>query len=223
MSAPASWPPGTLYPTKFYKLMRGIGALVARIIFDTKVRGAEHVPAEGGVLVVSNHESYLDPVALGFPVKRPFAFLADAYLFKFKPFGWMIRNLNAFPVGGGGELGAMRETIRLLKEGWALTIFPEGMRSPDGTLQPVQAGAALVIRRTDVPIVPAVIVGAYAAWPRHRVLPTFGKVRVLFGPPMQLSHLNSKQIVETLTETFIRMRREAEAWAAELETCRGRS
>ena len=218
MTASETWPPRTLYPTKFYKLMKGIGALVARIIFDTKVRGLEHIPPSGGVLIVSNHESYLDPVAVGFRVRRPFAFLADAYLFNFGPFGWMIRNLNAFPVGGGkGDLAPMRETIRLLNEGWALTIFPEGMRSPDGTLQPVLPGAALVIRRTEVPVVPAIIVGAYRAWSRDDVLPRRGKVRVMFGPAMKLNHLSSKEIVSQISQTFARMRGEAEAWSAELD------
>ncbi|MGC4031707.1 MAG: lysophospholipid acyltransferase family protein [Tepidisphaeraceae bacterium] len=91
----------------------------------------------------------------------------------------------------------------------ALTVFPEGMRSPTGELMPVQNGAALIIRRTNVPVVPAYIYGAYAAWPKHKLLPKRGKVRVIYRPPLYLNNTPAKEITEILTRTFKEMEAEA--------------
>ena len=143
---------------------------------------------------------------------RQFAFLADSGLWTFKPFGWMISRLNAFPVTQGkGDIGAMKKTIALLNDGWALTVFPEGMRSPTGEMMPVQAGAALIIRRTNVPVVPAYIYGAYEAWPRHRLFPRRGHVKVIYRPAMDMSALGAKEITAELTRVFAEMEAEAKA------------
>jgi 1-acyl-sn-glycerol-3-phosphate acyltransferase len=196
-----------------WKFLQAICAILTRVMFDLKVRGREHLPRTGGVLIVSNHQSFIDPVVLAVTFRRPFAFLADAYLFKFKPFAWLIRKLNAFPINTGkGDVGAMKETIRLLQAGEVLNVFPEGHRSAHGGLQKVEGGVALAIRRAKVPVMPAIIVGAYEAFPRHSVLPRPGKVRVIFGPPRRMEHLKGDQIVQEIEQTFARMFAEASAW-----------
>ena len=81
-----------------WKFLQSICAIVTRVMFDLKVRGREHLPRTGGVLIVSNHQSYIDPVVLAVTFQRPFAYLADAYLFKFKPFGRLIAALNSIPI-----------------------------------------------------------------------------------------------------------------------------
>jgi len=201
-----------------YEALQILAGIGSRVFFDLKVKGLEHLPKSGGVLVVSNHQSYLDPVVLAVKTHRPFAYLADADLFKFKPFAWLIRSLNAFPVKQGkGDVGAMKEVIRLLNDGWVLNVFPEGTRTASGELEEVQPGVALMIRRTSVPVVPAVIYGAYAAWPRHRLLPRTGKVRVLYGPPIDTTGLSGRQIVGKLQAVFHEMFQQVQAWSAELE------
>lgn len=195
-----------------YRACQSLAALIVRVMFDQKTYGAHHVPREGGVLVVSNHASYLDPVIVAGMLPRPFAFLADSYLWGFKPFGWLITRLNAFPVRQGkGDVGAIKQVIGLLNDGWALTIFPEGMRSPTRKMVEVQAGAALVIRKTNVPVVPAYIWGAFDAWSKHELLPRRKPVRVMYRPPMDMTGLSAKQITAKLTEVFGEM--EAEAYA----------
>ena len=171
--------------------------------FDLKVYGVQHVPRDGGVLVVSNHQSYLDPIILGVNVRRPFSFLAKSELFENRLFGWLIRNLNAFPVRQGeGDVGAVKETIRRLQEGHALIVYPEGTRSLSGEIETIQPGVGLIARRAGVPVVPAVIEGSYEAWPKgHKVFRPH-TVRAMYGPPIDLSGLKANQVVKKIEQTL---------------------
>ena len=190
--------------TPFYRGCQRVVNVFSRIALDFKAYGVEHVPTRGGVLIVSNHQSYLDPPLLGVPLPRPVAFLAKSELFAIKPFAWMIRSLNAFPVRQGkGDVGAMKESIRLLQSGWALTVFPEGSRSIGGKLLPVQKGAGLIVKRAGVPVVPAVIDGSYRAMPRGGGgLPTFTRVRVLYGKPEDLHDAKADEIRQWIDDRF---------------------
>ena len=202
----------------FYKVGRVPCRLYTTIMHDFKAYGAELVPDSGGVLIVSNHQSYIDPVLLGTAIKnRPLSYLAKSELFENRYFGFMIRNMNAFPVRqGAGDVGAVKETIRRLQEGHALNVFPEGSRTPDGELQPMQSGIGLIVRRAGVPVVPAAIVGSYEAFPRHAKFPRRRPVRLQFGPPMHLADLKAAEIVKRIGDTIRELfedlrRRESEA------------
>ena len=175
--------------------------------FDLKVYNPQHVPRTGGVVVVANHQSYLDPVLLAVKIPRPFSFLAKSELFENPYFGWLIRSLNAFPVRqGAGDVGAVKETINRLQEGHALIVYPEGTRSLDGEIAPMQAGVGLIVRRAGVPIVPAVIEGSFDAWPpkRSKVFRAH-PVRVMYGPPMDVANLKANQIVQKIDATLHEM------------------
>ena len=141
-------------PTLFWRACRVPVRVGATLLFDLQAFGADRVPRQGGALMISNHQSYLDPPLLGVRLERPMAYLARAELFKFGPFAWLIRNLNAFPVRQGrGDVGAMKESIRLLQAGWLLNMFPEGSRTPDGRLHPARLAArigALAVRLSDL-------------------------------------------------------------------------
>ena len=183
------------------------GRVICRIAcvkwFDLKVYGLEHMPRRGGLLIVSNHQSYLDPVVLASKTPRPLSFLAKSELFEVPGFGWLIRNLNAFPVRQGeGDVGAVRETIRRLQEGHALNMFPEGSRSDDGEIAPMQSGIGLIVRRAGVPVLPAAIVGSFAAWPRGKKIFRPHPIRVQFGPPMELHELKAAEIVKRIDVTL---------------------
>jgi 1-acyl-sn-glycerol-3-phosphate acyltransferase len=172
-------------------------------MFDLKVYGAHRVPAEGGVLIISNHQSYLDPVLLGVRLQRPLSYLAKSELFGNWAFAWLIRSLGAFPVKqGAGDVGAMKETIARLQEGRALNIFPEGSRTETGELLPIEKGVGLVIRKARVPVVPAVIDGSFSAWPKgHKLFRPF-PIRILYGYPLDLSSMDRDQMIETIRRTF---------------------
>jgi 1-acyl-sn-glycerol-3-phosphate acyltransferase len=172
-------------------------------MFDLKVYGAHRVPAEGGVLILSNHQSYLDPVLLGVRLQRPLSYLAKSELFKNWAFSWLIRSLGAFPVKqGAGDVGAMKETIARLHEGRALNIFPEGSRTHTGELLPIEKGVGLVIRKAKVPVVPAVIHGSFQAWPKGHTLFRPFPIRILYGHPLDLSSMDRDEIIQTIGRAF---------------------
>jgi 1-acyl-sn-glycerol-3-phosphate acyltransferase len=186
-----------------YNFCRSLARAVGNVLFDLKVYGEANVPLSGGVLLVSNHQSFVDPIFIAAKLPRVLAFLAKSGLFDPPGFGWLIRNCNAFPVKQGkGDIGAMKKTIELLQTGHAVLVFPEGSRSDDGKLQEIAAGAALVVKRAKVPVVPLVIQGAFDVWPRHRKLPRMGRVTVRFGEPMWLHQLESREIVGKIGEAF---------------------
>ena len=209
-------PDDPLYRTPLYAATQGLAALFCRILFDVQLRGKSNIPRTGGALIVSNHQSYLDPVILSSQMTRKMSFLASAHLYKFKPFGWYIRALSAYPIQQGkGDLGAMKQMIQLLQDGAIMNVFPEGTRSEDGRLQPIQGGVILAIRRAKVPVVPTIVVGAYEAWNRHMLLPKRGHVRAIYRPPVQLHDKRPEEIKAYLEQTFAEMYAEAIAWRNE--------
>jgi 1-acyl-sn-glycerol-3-phosphate acyltransferase len=183
---------------------RAFSRWVLSTFFDLKIWGVSHVPRTGGVLMASNHQSYLDPVLIGVGLPRPLSYMSKASLFKHAIFAWLIRSLGAYPVRqGGSAAGAIKETIERLQEGRALNIFPEGSRTEDGQLLPFQNGIALVIRKAKVPVVPVAIHGSFEAYPTGTKYPVCGPIRVLYGPPLILHDLKPAEMVATL-ETKIR-------------------
>jgi 1-acyl-sn-glycerol-3-phosphate acyltransferase len=188
-------------------LLWNVGWLICRLYttltFDLKVYGRRHVPAKGGVLIVSNHQSYLDPVLLGVGLGRPMSYMARATLWKNKLFGWLITNLNAFPVRRGeGDIGAVKETIRRLQEGHMLAMFPEGTRTMTGDIEAMEPGVALMIRRAGVVVVPAVVDGSYQAWPKGVKFPRVHPIKVLYGPALNIEGLRANQILPLIETTL---------------------
>lgn len=190
-------------------MLRGVFATFTRV----RVYERQYVPQTGGALILSNHQSYLDPVLVALWLRRPMSFLARASLFRNPLFSWLIRSLHAYPVEQGrGDLGAMKETIRRLHEGHLLNIFPEGSRTEDGRIGKIERGAALVIRRANVPIIPAVIDGAFQAWPIHRKWPRPHRIKVKYGPPLNVEGLDAQQILDLIDQTLRRMLEELRSY-----------
>ena len=185
---------------------QAIARLVTTVAFDMKVVGKQHVPLKGGALIVCNHQSYIDPPAVGAQLKRFTNYLGKAELFSTPWSNWLNRGMGAFPVRQGeGDIGAVREAIKRLKEGAALVLFPEGSRTFDGELQPIAPGVGLIAKKAGVPVVPCVIDGSFYAWPRGRVIWRRYPVRMMFGPPMKLDHLKATQIVQVIDHTLHEM------------------
>ena len=135
--------------------------------FRARVFGQRNMPLFGGLLLVSNHQSYLDPALLVIGIQRRINFMARRTLFRNKLFGMLISGLNAFPVSRGGrDIAAMREAVRRLKAGECLLVFPEGTRTLDGEIGRLQPGVSALAGRAGVPLLPVVIDGAFRAWPR---------------------------------------------------------
>jgi 1-acyl-sn-glycerol-3-phosphate acyltransferase len=152
---------------------------ILRIGFRFRVVGAEKVPRSGGLIVAANHISNLDPPILGVASPRPVSYMAKKELFPMPVLKWMLPRLNAFPVDrAAGGTAAIRASLRMLKEGRVVGIFPEGGRNVTGTNEE-KAGAAFLAAASGVPVVPAAIVGT-------RRLRPFGRITVIFGDPLRV-------------------------------------
>ncbi|MEC9373324.1 MAG: lysophospholipid acyltransferase family protein [Planctomycetota bacterium] len=154
----------------FYEVCRWIFLVVATVWLGYRRWGMENVPKEGGVLLVANHQSYVDPPLIGLCAHdRQFHPMAREGLFRVKWLSPIIRALNAFAVNEkGGDAKAMKEAIRLLHEGKVVLIFPEGSRTHDGHVSEFKRGAALLVKKAECPVVPVAIEGAFEAWPRGK-------------------------------------------------------
>ena len=169
----------------WYALCRQVARVLLVLVFGLRVFHRRRFPAAGGVLVVANHQSYLDPILAAVGMLRPFHPMARESLFRFAPFALVIRSLYAFPVRrSSADLGAIREAMRRLQEGAVVLMFPEATRTRDGSIGLLQAGPMTVAARAGVPVVPMVIDGAFEAWPRTRFLPRPHPIRVACGRPI---------------------------------------
>lgn len=168
-----------------YAILKPLAFLAMRLLFGLRSRGTEHVPAEGPVLLVANHSSLLDPPLVGGVAPRRLSFLAKAELFEIPLFGALIRGLGARPVRReGADVGALRTALRVLKDGGALLVFPEGTRGEEGVLRSAKPGAGMLAVLGGAAVVPVYVSGSGRAWPRGRRLPRPTRVTVTFGPPL---------------------------------------
>jgi 1-acyl-sn-glycerol-3-phosphate acyltransferase len=169
----------------WYALLQFICRLLVTVLFGYRSTGQRHLPDSGGALVLSSHQSFLDPVLIGVPTLRPLNYLARETLFRFAPLRWLIQSLSGIPIDREGlGMAGLKETLRRLKRGQIVVIYPEGTRTTDGAPQSLKPGFAALARRAGVPLVPAAIVGAFECWPRTQQWPGRGQIRVHFGQPM---------------------------------------
>ncbi len=133
--------------------------------FSFRYEGMANMPKRGPVLLVANHQSYLDPPAIGVAVGRPLVYLARKTLFRNPIFSSIIRGLGAVPIDqeGVGKEG-LRVIIEQLQKQRPVLVFPEGTRTEHGAMNALKPGIHLLIKRTRVPILPVGIAGFYDAW-----------------------------------------------------------
>lgn len=164
----------------FYDFARAVTGAWCYGPLRMRVVGTENVPRTGPLIVACNHISYVDPVALGVALPRRVWYMAKVELFRIPVLGPTIAALGAYPVDRGkGDVAAIRGSLRVLKEGKAVGIFPEGTRNLHGDAV-VHTGVALLASLAGAPVLPAFVRGGdYAK--------RFGKLSVAFGEPMSLA------------------------------------
>ena len=168
-----------------YAILRTIALALMRLYFRLERRGGQHVPLTGPLLMVSNHVSLLDPPVVGAAAPRPLYFLAKEELFRVPLLGRLIYAVNSRPVRrDGSDVRALKTALRLLGEGKAILIFPEGTRGRGGRLGEGKPGAGMLAVMSGAAVVPVHVSGTERALPRGRALPRPAKVRVAFGPPL---------------------------------------
>ena len=176
---------------KMYDFFVGLVRPIYSLLYPVRVEGVENVPAEGGCLLCANHLSNRDPIYIAAHVRnRCLHFMAKIELFKRKPVAWFIRALGGFPVDRGhNDLGAVRTSLKLVADGHALAIFPQGTRSKENNRLPMLAGVSMIALRAGVPVIPAYIGGPYRL---------FHRTQVSFGKPVDLSDFGRRVDSATL-------------------------
>ncbi len=154
-----------------------------KLLYRFKVKNKGAIPAEGGVILASNHMSFADPVLLGLSEKRRLYFMAKSELFSNKFAAAVIRALGAFPVErGAGDGKALKTGEDILKEGNVMTIFLEGTRTKTGELLRPRSGCALVAQQMQLPVVPCCIT-------KRNFFRRFSKTIIHFGDPLSPEQL----------------------------------
>ena len=168
----------------------GICHYIITVIYDMCFRGEivglENVPKDGPFLVASNHASHLDPPIVGCHIPRQMAFFARKTLWNGKFATWWLDGVGAIPVDrDGSDVSAIKNVLRTLQAGKAITLFPEGTRSPDGTLQPAKPGVGMIACRSRAPVLPARIFNSHIAFGRDGRLRPGTRVSVVYGRLLQ--------------------------------------
>ncbi|MDT8302000.1 MAG: lysophospholipid acyltransferase family protein [Sedimentisphaerales bacterium] len=198
---------------RWYWLARWICRVFCLLFFRVRTYGRDNIPRKGPFIIVSNHQSYLDPIFCGGLIKRHSSYMARDTLFTNWFFGPLISSVSAIPVKlGEPDISTMRKVIDKLKKGGGVTLFPEGTRTHDGKITPFKPGLGLLSRRGNAPIVPALIDGAFECWPRHKKLFTPGQIHITYGKRItvrQVKDMGDKKLAELLTQTLRKMQNQS--------------
>lgn len=160
----------------FFYCIYHLAKLIYHTVYNVSVQGRENCP-EGTFIIASNHRSYADPplIAVTAGYGR-YSFVAKEELFRNPAFGWLIRNLGAFPVSRGkGDTEVVDIAAEKLRDGGKLVIFPEGTRSKTGKVGKGKSGAAMIAAKSGCPVVPAGIVFEGKLHFRSKVTIKYGK------------------------------------------------
>ena len=175
-------------------------APVYRGLLRGRSRGLQHVPRHGALVVVANHGSHLDPPLLGHALGRPVAFMAKAELFRIPLLGPLIRACGAYPVKrGASDREAIRTATARLQEGWAIGVFLDGTRQPDGRVNHPMPGAALLSARSGAPLLPVAILNSHRALGTGRNWPRLVPVQLRIGEPIPAPTSRRKPDLEAAT------------------------
>jgi 1-acyl-sn-glycerol-3-phosphate acyltransferase len=214
-----SWIPAAHHRNRVWRGFQFVMQNVFAFWLRYRARGLENLP-QGAALLVSNHQSFLDPLLVGLPLQRPVSFLARDTLFKVPVIGWILRSTYVMPIrreSAGTE--SLRVSLKRLEEGYLVGVFPEGTRTRDGRLGVMKPGFVALVRRADVPVIPVAISGAFEAMPRGSFFLRPRSVRVVFGRPITVDELAAfrgrgaeSDLVALVTERLKTLLVEADEW-----------
>lgn len=199
------------YPAQFViEAIRVVGGVISKIFWDIEFHGVENIPQDSakGLVVMANHQTYLDPMWICLKIDRKYRFMAWDGIFDWFFVGKAVRYLGAFPVSleRGGTIKAMKESLRSLRDGATLIIFPEGEREfSDGEFLEFKSGAMRIAMEAGVPVLPVTIRGAHKIWAQDMKFPRLkGKVELIYHPifhvPKPEKGVDVREYIEQLTE-----------------------
>lgn len=201
------------YPAQIVvDVLRLTAYVLSKIFWFIRYEGRENIPdnSSGGFLIAANHQTYIDPVWICLPMRRRVRYMAIKKAFGWSVVGPLIRYLGAFPVSAEvvGTIGAMKMALRSLRDGAALTVFPEGAREfADGEIFPFKTGAVRIALQAGVPILPVTIRGGNLIWPQKQKYPRlFRRVTITYHPVLHLAGDATEVLHQNLEEWTARLR-----------------
>ncbi|MEQ6901175.1 lysophospholipid acyltransferase family protein [Nocardioides sp. YIM 152588] len=200
----------------FYWFLKfvALGPLL-KLVFRPKETGVGNVPAEGPVILASNHLSYADWLFMPLVVPRKVSFVAKAEYFTAPGVrGWLKKtffsgtgNIPIDRSGADAAAGALLSAKRVLAEGGIFGIYPEGTRSHDGRLYRGKTGIARLTLETGVPVVPVAVIGTDVVAPPGKVFGRWTRPDVRFGEPLDFSRYagleNDRFILRSVTDEIM--------------------
>ena len=184
--------PALTKKTFSYRLFRFVFGLFFRVWFRLKVFHRGRVPKTGGVILASNHVCYFDPVFVVSSLERMVVGLTRESAFKFPINGFLLRSWRMIPVDQSGSGRGLKTFLSRVRGGDAVIMYPEGTRSPTGQIQAPQPGIGLIIIKSEEPVIPIKIFGAYEAYGRHICVPRPYEVQIKFGEPLDFAELRAE-------------------------------
>jgi len=178
----------------YYARLWGKVALLANRV-KVRVEGLEHLKGEGPYIFMSNHQGSYDIFALLGHLPFQFKWLAKKELFSIPFFGWTMAAAGYISIDREGTrktVEAMNEAARKIRDGMSVVIFPEGSRSPDGSIQPFKKGGFTLAIKSRVPIVPIAINGSRDIMPKDKLTASSGGIRMRIDPPLEIQNCSMK-------------------------------
>jgi len=177
-----------------YARLWGKVALLANRV-KVRVEGMEHVKGEGPYIFMSNHQGSYDIFALLGYLPFQFKWLAKKELFSIPFFGWTMAAAGYISIDREGTrktVEAMNDAARKIRDGMSVVIFPEGSRSPDGSIQPFKKGGFTLAIKSKVSIIPIAIAGSRGIMPKGKLTATSGEIRIRMDDPIDTQNYSLK-------------------------------
>lgn len=168
-----------------YRTLKPVARVLGRLGARVWINGLERIPSEGPFLLISNHQSALDPIFIQAWAPREIHAMTKSTQFRHPLFRWLIPRLRGFPTRRYRvDPQAVRVALRRLSEGKGVSIYAEGERTWDGRVHPFRRGTVRLALRAGVPIIPCGISGSFDVWPRWAGRPRRADVTVRYGEPI---------------------------------------
>ncbi|MBD2439886.1 1-acyl-sn-glycerol-3-phosphate acyltransferase [Nostoc sp. FACHB-110] len=169
--------------------------------FRGKIYGVENVPQSDPLVVVSNHASYFDPPIVSNCVRRPVAYMAKQELFEIPVLAQAIKLYGAYPVSrGSADRNAIRAALECLENGWAVGVFLQGTRTPDGRITDPKKGAALLAAKAQAPILPVSLWGSERILEKGSSIPRAVPLTIRIGQVIAAPSSTNKDELEAVTQ-----------------------
>jgi len=185
----------------YYLFKYSVVSPVLHAYFRGRIFGAENVPQKGALVVVSNHASYFDPPILSSCVRRPVAYMAKEELFEIPVLKQAIELYGAYPVSrGAGDRKAIRAALKCLEDGWAIGVYLEGTRTPDGRITDPKRGAALLAAKAQAPLLPVSLWGTQAILTKGSAIPRPVPITIRIGQVVPPPSSTDKEELQAITQ-----------------------